>query len=348
MKKHNTVSAVKRNILWLPAIILIVIVSFMGACLLGSAGIEPVTIIKILGAKLMNMDFPDLVKSEVYIIWDLRMPRAILAVAVGGGLAVSGAAMQAVTKNVMGDPYILGVSSGALALVSIGYMVGGTLTLNKWFIPALAFTGAVMSLLFVFAICGGMKNNSTTKLVLAGTAISVTLNAVSQYCIYNSSGDTKANSIVNWMMGSLASARWDNIAITFAGCFLGFGILWVFSRAFDLIALGDDTALSLGVNVSRIKCLALVMVAVISGFSVASCGIIGLVGFVIPHIVRFLCGSEHRKLFPMAFLAGGIFLMWMDVLARLLMAPHEVPIGIFTALCGGPYFIWIIRKKAKG
>ena len=198
----------------------------------------------------------------------------------------------------------------------------------------------------VFAVGGFSKDASPAKLVLSGTAISVTLNAVAQFCIYNSLSDNKANSIVSWMMGSLAGARWGNIAVPFVGCIAGLVIFAFLARAFDLIALGDETAISLGTNVTFIKRFSLLIVAVIAGFSVASCGIIALVGFVIPHIVRFICGTGHRRLFPIAFLVGGIFLIWMDVLARTLLAPQEVPIGIFTALCGGPYFIWILRRKA--
>lgn len=336
----------KRIVIIYALALILLILSFFGACILGSSGITLGTVIDVLKQQLLHVNNDVVATSDKYIIWDLRLPRAILAFAVGGGLAIAGAVMQSITRNVMADPFVLGVSSGALAFVSVGYLIGGALTLTSWFIPILAFMGALFSLFLVFAVGGFSKDASPAKLVLSGTAISVTLNAVAQFCIYNSLSDNKANSIVSWMMGSLAGARWDNIAVPFVGCIAGLVILAFLARAFDLIALGDETAISLGTNVTFIKRFSLLIVAVIAGFSVASCGIIALVGFVIPHIVRFICGTGHRRLFPIAFLVGGIFLIWMDVLARTLLAPQEVPIGIFTALCGGPYFIWILRRKA--
>ncbi len=271
-----------------------------------------------------------------------------MALAVGGGLAVAGAAMQSITRNVMADPYVLGISSGALAFVSVGYLVGGTLTLTSWFIPGLAFIGSLVSLALVFSIGGFSNNSSPARLVLSGMAVSITLNALAQYCIYNQENSGGASSIVNWMMGSIGGARWDNIWLPLIGCLAGTAFFIYHSRAFDLIALGDETAIILGTNTKDVKRMAMVVVAVICGFSVASCGIIGLVGFMIPHIVRFIIGTDHKKEFPLVFLVGGIFLILMDVLARTVLAPSEVPVGIFTALCGGPYFIWLLRKQKKG
>lgn len=295
--------------------------------------------------ELFGIESSTITKSDVYIVWNLRFPRALLALFVGGGLAVAGAAMQSVTRNVMADPYVLGISSGALAFVSVGYLFGGVLSTTSWFIPSLAFLGSLMALALVFAIGGFSNNSSPAKLVLSGTAVSMTLNAVAQYCIYNQENSGGANSIVNWMMGSLGSARWDNIAIPAVGCFLSAVFFMFHARSFDLIVLGDETAITLGTNTKRIKLLAMVVVAIICGFSVASCGIIGLVGFMIPHVVRMIIGTDHKRLFPLAFIVGGIFLILMDLLARTVLAPSEVPVGIFTALCGGPYFIWLLRKK---
>lgn len=336
------------NGIWIYGVAIILLVSsLIMACMIGSSDVSIKSVIYILLNQIFGVEHDFIRQADIYIIWNLRLPRAILAFAVGGGLAVAGAAMQSVTRNVMADPYVLGVSSGALACVSIGYLVGGILTTTRWFIPVLAFSGAIGSLLLVFAIGGFAKTASPSKLVLSGMAISTTLNAVAQYCIYNTQGTNNANSIVAWMMGSLASARWDNIVIPILGCLLG-GICFISkARAFDLIALGDETAISLGTNTTKIKRLALILVAAIAGLAVASCGMIGLVGFVIPHIVRFLAGTEHRKLFPLTILIGGIFLIWMDICARTLLAPQEIPIGIFTSLVGGPYFIWMLRRKAR-
>ena len=249
----------------------------------------------------------------------------------------------------MADPYTLGVSSGALAFVGFGFLLGGSLTLTTWFIPLLAFLGAVVSLVLVFSVGGAEAGSSPVKLVLSGMAVSLTLNAVAQFCIYSDQNGSGASSIVNWMMGSLGGARWDQICLPVVGCILGGLYFIAHARSFDLMALGDETAVSLGTNTARLKASSMVVVAVIAGLSVASCGIIGLVGFMIPHIVRFLVGTEHLRTFPLSFVVGAIFMVWMDILARVIMAPQELPVGILTALCGGPYFIWLLRKqKGRG
>lgn len=328
-------------------IMILLTASFFLACALGSSTTSLKTVVAVIGQELLGVEADSIVKSDIYIIWNLRFPRALLAFFVGGGLAVAGAAMQSITRNVMADPYVLGISSGALALVSVGFLVGGVLTATSWFIPGLAFLGSLMSLALVFAIGGFSNNSSTAKLVLSGTAVSMTLNAVAQFCIYNQANSGGANSIVNWMMGSLGGARWGNITVPAVGCLLGTLFFAFHARSFDLIALGDETAITLGTNTKRIKLLSMIVVAAICGFSVASCGIIGLVGFMIPHIVRMMIGTDHKKLFLLAFIVGGIFLILMDVLARTVLAPSEVPVGVFTALCGGPYFIWLLRKKRR-
>ncbi len=325
--------------------IILVIISIFLACVFGSSSISFKKVIGVIGDRLLGISSDNITNSDIYIIWNLRMPRAILAFVVGGGLSICGAAMQSITKNVMADPYVLGISSGALAFVSVGFLIGGTLTVTSWFIPTLAFLGSLGALVLVFLIGGLSKGASNVKLVLSGMAVSITLNAVAQYCIYNQANSNGANSIVNWMMGSLGGARWDNIIIPVVGSFAGLVFFVLCSRSFDLLALGDETAIILGTNIKTIKLVSMGVVAIICGVSVASCGIIGLVGFMIPHVVRFMIGTDHKREFPLSFLIGGIFLILMDILARTVLSPSEVPVGVFTALCGGPYFIWLLKKK---
>ncbi len=311
----------------------------------GSVDVPFSETINVLKYYLLNISTEALEQSNIYIVWNLRVPRIILGFVVGGSLAISGVAMQSITRNVMADPFILGISSGALSFVSIGFLVGGNLVNTTWFIPLLAFLGALFALIIVIIIGGFSKDASPVKLILAGSAVSITLNAIGQLGIYFSDSSNKSNSVVMWMMGSLASARWNNIIFTVITSILGIIFFTAFSRAFDLISLGDETAISLGANVTKIKRISLVVVAIIAGVSVASCGIIGLVGFIIPHITRFLFGAGHRKQFPLAFFFGGIFLIWMDLLARTILSPVELPVGVFTSLCGGPYFIWMLRRR---
>jgi len=342
---ENEVKSFSKNTLIIAISILLLGISLFMACAFGSSTVPLDIVVEVLKNRLFRIESLAISDSDIYIVWNLRFPRAVLAFAVGGGLAVSGAAMQSITKNVMADPYVLGISSGALAAVSVGYMIGGFLTMTNWFIPILAFAGSLGSLVIVFLIGGGLSNCSPAKLVLSGMAVSITLNAVAQFCIYNQENTSGASSIVNWMMGSLGGARWANIVIPVIGCFIGLIFFMFHARSFDLIALGDDTAVILGTNTKNIKILSMIVVAIVCGVSVASCGIIGLVGFMIPHIVRFVIGTDHKREFPLSFMLGGIFLIIADILARTLLAPSELPVGIFTALCGGPYFIWLLHKR---
>lgn len=337
----------QRDIIITLFITVILGVSLVLVCAMGASHISLETVINIMHAKLFGKGIGKLEQSATYIVWDLRVPRAIAAIIIGGGLAIAGTAIQAVTKNVMADPFVIGISSGALAFVSVGsYMLGTAISMGLQ-TSLLAFLGALFAVSMVFAICGIKGNISGGKLILTGQAVSITLNAVAQYFIYSSATSNKSSSIVTWMMGSLAGVRWNNLWLTVIAIVLCTCVLLCYSRAFDLMALGDETAISLGINISRVKKVTLIVVALITGFAVASSGIIGLVGFMIPHIVRFMTGTTHKRLFPLTFLCGGIFLLWMDVFARTLLEPQEVPIGIFTALCGGPFFVWIIRKKMK-
>ena len=333
--------------LYVPVAIALIVSVFM-ACAFGSSRVPLHTVVSVLENQLLGTQSTDITASDIYIVWNLRFPRAVLAFAVGGGLAVAGAAMQSITKNVMADPYVLGISSGALSFVSVGYLIGGALVQSGWFIPLLAFLGSLAALALVFAIGGFASSTSPARLVLSGMAVSITLNAAAQYCIYNQTNSGGANSIVNWMLGSLGGARWHNTGIPFWGCLIGALFFLYHARSFDLIALGDETAVILGTNTQSIKRMSMVVVAVICGLSVASCGIIGLVGFMIPHVVRFIIGTDHKREFPLAFLVGGVFLILMDILARTVLSPSEVPVGIFTALCGGPYFIWLLRRRKQG
>lgn len=332
-----------KAVLTAAGILALLFVSILFGVILGSADLTLGTVFDVLKLKLFGTQ-SDVSTSEIYIVWNLRLPRAILAVAAGGGLAVCGAAMQAITQNVLADPYILGVSSGASAMVSVAFFLGGTFITSGFLTDLFAFSGAILSLLLVYLV-GVVKNGSSnTRLVLAGMAISIILNAVSQFFITLS--DEKATrSITMWMMGSLAEGRWNNIAIPLLVSLIGLIYFSANARAYDLISLGDETAISMGVHVSRVKKYTMLMVAFVTGIIVACCGLIGLVGFVIPHIVRLLVGASHRKLMPIAFLVGCIFLVWMDVLARIVIAPQELPIGIFTAFCGGPFFIWLLYKQ---
>lgn len=262
-------------------------------------------------------------------------------------MAVAGAAMQSVTQNVLAEPYILGVSGGASAAVAIAFVIGGSLSSSTSFVSICAFLGSMLSLILVYSVGMVGSAGSGSRLVLSGMAVSVILTAATQFFISIAPDTYTVRNITSWTMGSLSSARWDNLAIPFIGSLLGSCIFMLTARAYNILSQGDETAISLGVNVNAIKKMTIVVVSLITGVIVAAGGTIGFVGFIVPHIVRSLVGADHRRVFPLSFIFGSLFLMWMDVLARTLFSPKELPVGIFTAFCGGPFFIWLIYRKNK-
>lgn len=335
-----------KRIVYTAAIVFFLVGSILGGTILGSSGLSVDTVLAVLKMKLLDIDNINLPSSTVYIIWNLRLPRAILAIAAGGGLAVCGVSMQAITQNVLADPYVLGVSSGASAMVSFAFFLGGVFFASGIVVQTFAFLGAIIAMFLVYYVGAIKGRTSNSRLVLAGMAVSIILNATSQFFI-TMSNEKVTRSITMWMMGSLAEARWNNVIFPLIASLIGFFFFFVNAGAYDLISLGDETAISMGINATKIRKCTMLMVAFVTGAIVSCCGIIGLVGFVIPHIVRFLFGSGHRGVIPISYLVGCIFLVWMDVIARLVLAPQEIPIGIFTAFCGGPFFVWLLYQHNR-
>lgn len=337
---------------WLMLAILVsllgaIAISIVTGIFLGSADLDARTVINVMKFKVFGIENGDLKRSAISIVWELRLPRVLLALAAGGGLAVAGAAMQAVTQNVMADPYILGASSGASAAVAFTFVVGGAVAASSAIISAFAFIGAMLALMLVYVVGMIGSAGATSRLVLAGMTVSVILTATTQFFISTAPSAYTVRNITAWTMGSLTSARWTTIGFPCCGAIIGSLFFIYIARAFNLLSQGDETATSLGLNVKSIKRLTILVVSFITGSVVAVGGVIGFIGFIVPHIVRLLIGSDHRKVFPLSFLTGGLFLMWMDVLARTIIAPKELPVGIFTAFCGGPFFIWLLYQKNR-
>ncbi|MEM9475309.1 MAG: iron ABC transporter permease [Pseudomonadota bacterium] len=277
------------------------------------------------------------------IVWEIRFPRAILAMIVGAGLAMVGAALQAVTRNPLADPHLLGISSGGafgaiLALLHTGLFIG-LLT-----VPLLAFLGALGATAIVLSVVRLADATSADRLVLAGVAVSFIVMAGANILIFL--GDPRAtHTVVFWMLGGLGLAQWDQLIyplVVLVACGL-----WLWSRAPDLNAMtvGDETAATLGLPVARFRVITFVVGALITGVMVAFSGIIGFVGLMVPHIVRLLVGGDYRRVLPMSALIGAVFLLWADIAARTVMAPEDMPIGIVTGLVGGVFFVWLLGRR---
>ena len=297
---------------------------------------------------ILNKFSPDLVeqtwsKGREAIVWDIRFPRSLLAIMVGSGLAIVGASLQSVTRNLLADPHLLGISSGGafgaiLALLHTGLFIG-LLT-----VPLLAFLGALFATFIVLMVSRFTSSTSADRLVLAGVAVSFIIMSCSNILIFL--GYPKAtHTVVFWMLGGLGLAQWNQliyplIVLLICG-------LWLFSQArvLNAMTVGDETASTLGINVTKFRFVIFVVCALITGVMVAFSGIIGFVGLMVPHIVRMIVGGDYFRVLPLSALLGAIFLLWADIAARKIMSPEDMPIGIVTGLVGGIFFVWLLRRK---
>ncbi|MEO1024274.1 MAG: iron ABC transporter permease [Pseudomonadota bacterium] len=280
------------------------------------------------------------------IVWEIRFPRALLAMMVGAGLALVGASLQAVTRNPLADPHLLGISSGGafgaiLALLHTGLFIG-LLT-----VPLLAFVGALGATAIVLGVSRFADAMSADRLVLAGVAVSFIIMAGANVLIFL--GDPKAHHVVVfWMLGGLGLAQWSQLAyplVILIAC-----AVWLYTKSDDLNAMtvGDETASTLGIPVAKFRLTVFVVGALITGVMVAFSGIIGFVGLMIPHIARMLVGGDYRRVLPVSALTGAVFLLWADMAARTVMAPEDMPIGIITGMVGGVFFVWLLGRRRSG
>ena len=280
------------------------------------------------------------------IIWKLRFPRVLLAFVVGGGLSIIGVAMQTLVRNPLAEPYILGISSGASAGASLFYLgflpplLSLALTL-----PLAAFSGGLITMLLVYMIANRNGQIEITRLLLAGVALAAFMGAISTLATFASPDLEKMKTIMFWLLGSFVGSRWDAILLPFIVCGVCAGLMIVFSRPLDAMLLGEESAGYLGIPVEAFKRWLLVLAALATGVLVAAAGAIGFVGLIVPHAVRSQTGVQHRRLVPISFIAGGIFLVWADIVARTVFSPEELPIGVVTALCGVPFFLILLRKS---
>ena len=284
--------------------------------------------------------------AQQNIIWELRFPRALLGGIVGAGLAIAGVGIQALVRNSLADPYILGVSSGASVGATLVILFGALQFFGQYALSIAAFLGAFLSVVFVYTFARVGGQISTIRLLLAGIAISMILGAVTNVIVLSAPEEEGIRSAMYWMMGSLAGANWTVLPIPATAVVLVFAFLLYQSRTLNLILMGEDTAATLGINVDAFRKLLIVVTSLLTGVLVAVSGAIGFVGLMIPHMIRLLVGSDHKRVLPISALFGAVFMIWSDIVARLVVAPEELPIGVVTALCGGPFFIWLLRRSS--
>jgi iron complex transport system permease protein len=278
------------------------------------------------------------------IVLQLRLPRVALAILVGGGLAVAGATFQALLRNPLAEPYILGISGGA-SVAAVLVLALGWAAAGSWVLPLAAFAGALLAITLVFRVATATGRAMDVRvLLLAGVVVAAFFSACIAFILSVSPART-VQSAVLWIMGSLAAASWQSVAIAAAYTLPASLLLVALARSLNLMAIGEETAHYLGADVEGVKRVALSVAALITAAGVAVAGVIGFVGLVVPHAVRLLVGSDHRALLPLSFLAGSAFLTSADLVARLALSPTEIPIGVITAFVGVPFFLVLLRRS---
>lgn len=338
----------RRYVFTLVILILGILAALFLVIMLGSVSIPPALIVRILGSKLTpGLIQPAWDRVQETIVLDIRLPRVILSLLVGMALAMSGAVMQALFRNPMAEPYILGMSSGAALGAALAMVVGlGANVFGYLSVSILAFIGAIVTILVVYNIARTEGRVPTETLLLSGIAVGFFLHAMVSFLKIMATHEA-LREVVLWLMGSFAMASWFEVKIAVAPILFGLGCLYLFYKELNALQFGEEQALYLGVKVETIKKLMLIIVSLLTAISVSVSGIIGFVGLIIPHMVRLLIGPDHKILLPASCLAGGLFLILADTLARTIVPSAEVPIGIITASIGAPYFIYLLRRRKK-
>lgn len=326
------------------------IVSIILAIGMGPVSVDPVIVAKIMISKvpfLTDHMVNDWTRLDENIVLGLRLPRVLLGMIVGASLAVTGVAMQALVRNHLADPFILGVSSGASATATLGMLFGVFSFLGTYALSISAFLGAAATIIVVYTISRVRGRINITQLLLSGVAIAMVMDAVTNIITLSAPNALGLHNAAFWMAGSLAGAKWGYLKLPFGVIIICITVLMVNYRALNGLLLGDDTAGTLGIHVRRMQKMLVLVASLLAGVTIAVSGSIGFIGLMVPHMTRLLIGSDHKRVLPVSALLGGILVVWTDIAARMLIAPEELPIGILTALIGGPFFIWLLKKNSK-
>ncbi|MEX1281299.1 MAG: iron ABC transporter permease [Acidimicrobiia bacterium] len=281
-----------------------------------------------------------LTDTQATILLELRLPRVVLGLAVGGMLGLAGGSYQGVFRNPLADPYLLGIAAGAGLGATLGFVAGGSATL----VPLAAFVGAIVAVTASAAIAGSIRGGSRgPTLILAGVAMASFLTAIQTWLLQQNAETLRQ--VYAWILGRLTTVGWGEVVLLVPYAALAAVVLLPHGRLLDVLGFGDDEARSLGVDVTRVRWVVLSAASLATAAAVAVSGLIGFVGIVVPHLVRLLVGSSYRAILPLSLLGGGAFLVAADLLARIVTAPSEVPIGVITAFVGAPFFLLVLYRQ---
>ena len=321
--------------------------SFVLAVMVGSVSVPAAAVIRIVADHVGIGGTTDINPAIVQVVWDLRVPRALLTIVVGAGLSVAGAVIQVAVRNPLGDPYILGVvagaSSGAVLVIVLGSAAAAGLGVS-----AAAFVGALLATSATFLLGRRGARLPPTRVVLAGVAVAYLFSAVTFY-LQSIATPNELRRAVFWGLGSVAGAQWSDIGLPMIVVVVATTFLMIQGRSLNALLAGDETASSLGVNVIALQIVLLVTASLLSAVVVAVAGGIGFVGLIVPHVARMLVGADHRRALPVTVLVGATFMLLVDLLARTVRRPSELPLGVVTAAIGAPFFLWLLRRnRASG
>lgn len=326
----------RHSLSWLPILTVALVAALLLSLWAGALTLSPAELFAVICGQSAS-------PTHTAIVLKIRLPRALLAALVGAALGASGGAFQAVLRNPLADPYILGVSGGAalgaVAALTLGYS-------SPWLLPVAAFAGACGALFLVYWVAQAHRGSSHT-LILSGVMVGSLASALLLFLLWMAPADP-VRSAVFWLAGNLnmVNPDWLPWAAFWIGC--AFIALWRQSSALDLFTQGEEVAADLGLNVGRSRLLLFATAGALTAVAVAMAGLVGFVGLTVPHVVRLLWGSSHRHLLPASALLGAAFLMTADALSRTLLAPAEIPVGVITALLGAPFFLYLLRKRESG
>ncbi|MFD9906838.1 FecCD family ABC transporter permease [Streptomyces sp. NPDC059063] len=312
----------------------------------GSTSIPPGEVWGVVGRRLTG-EAPRPGTSDL-IVWQLRVPRALLAALVGAGLGLVGTATQALVRNPLADPYLLGISNGAslgaVAAIVLGVGAGGALGLG---LSGAAFTGALVTFALVWAVARRGGGFAPLRLVLAGVAIGQFLSGFTSYLVLQAGDEQQTHSVLFWLMGSLSGATWQQLAAPAVAVPLALVLLQARARGLNALLMGDETAAGLGVDVGRLRRELFVVTSVLTGILVAVSGAIGFVGLMVPHTCRLLAGDDHRRLLPLSALAGALLMVVVDIVCRTAMDTQELPVGVVTSLIGAPALLYLLDRRLR-
>ncbi|VYT71093.1 Fe(3+) dicitrate transport system permease protein FecD [Veillonella parvula] len=279
------------------------------------------------------------------IITDIRLPRLIYSVLTGIGLSLVGLLMQAVTRNALADPYVLGVSSGASTGAVFAIIMGGLPFLGQYNTPIFAALGAALSIILVL-LCVG-KSNSPVKLILIGMGMTGVFSALTMMIIYGAKHEAQVRSAMFWLLGSFAGIQWSDLPLTAIIVILFMLYIYMFNQDLDVLLLGNHEAAQMGLSVKQLQLSIVIISSIVIATLVSKVGVVGFIGLIIPHLARIIGGPKHKHTLLFSALIGSIVMIWSDVLSRALYSPEEIPIGVLTSLLGAPLFIWIIMNRYK-